>query len=280
MVLDLENFQVYYKSKPVLAGPLTIKQDEGQIIVVVGPSGVGKSSLLKGVLGLIQTHGTRSLNVEYSCLHVKNYFDLDETVLDNFITYYDLYNIPYSKVQVESSVNLREPNTLKKKAKECSYGTLRRLALYRTLYENKELVFLDEPTSGCDFQNIKKIGAILGSSNRSFFIVSHEPLITELADKLVVLSEVVAVLNNSSLSSMKEVGFLKVNFSSGNYYQSRYPLQILFKYEASDEVIFKVQSELVFTEILKTLEGVKASTWSQKPSVYDFLKVYHSWSLR
>ena len=189
MVLRVKDLQVRYGLTPVFSKPISFQIEPKEIFLIIGPSGSGKTSILKSILGTINHQGTIELSRSWAYLDVKNYFELQWSVKENFRFYYEAYEVAEDP-SVYSFLQIHEPGVLDKNAKDCSYGTMRRLALYRTLFENKDFYILDEPTTGNDAKNIKTICQVLNQFGKTYLIVSHEPNLTKEADQLLVLSEV------------------------------------------------------------------------------------------
>lgn len=182
---------------------------KGQMVYVKAPSGVGKTTLAKVVMGLYaaehldmeivgstMTHGTplrkwqtgvwgKSAGMVFQ--HADEALDLEATVKETF----DGLPLGGKDPDAVVAAGLRElfGNTdngfLKKKVKYLSGGQKQRLNLLRTLILRTDLVILDEPLNALDFESIKKVLAILERRRQegaALLMISHNE---EIFDHLI-----------------------------------------------------------------------------------------------
>jgi len=196
---------------PVLDGA-DLVIEPGETVVVVGPSGAGKSTVLSMLLGFVSPTGG-SVTVGDDDLRT-----LDLKEWRSFTTY-----LPEHPTMLRATLaeNLRIANplapdgqlvdalraagaehllreleagldtTIGEGMRAISAGELQRIALARTLLRPASLYLLDEPTVHLD--DLTEAIVIEGLHNalrgRSALIVTHRRAVTELADRVVTLSE-------------------------------------------------------------------------------------------
>lgn len=142
--------------------------------VIIGPSGGGKSTLLKG---LYKKFFNQTDNLMPCCLMPqKNYlFDL-WTVIENLMNPLRIVKKTPKKEAYDRSLSLLKKFNLDQKEKELihnlSGGETQRICLIRTILFEYEWVLLDEPTSALDVTSKKMIEMILKEIN--FIMVSHD----------------------------------------------------------------------------------------------------------
>lgn len=176
---------------------------EGEIFGLLGPSGAGKTTLIKILTGqLKQTGGyaelfgkdTRKLSAaEHRKIGIMmDGFGLYErlSVYDNLAFYADIYRTPRKKIDgVLEKIGLY--GARKKAVQKLSKGMRGRLCLARALMNDTKLLFLDEPTSGLDPATAKEIHAILEEERKrgtTIFLTTHNMFEAEsLCDHVALL---------------------------------------------------------------------------------------------
>ncbi len=217
-MIRVRGLQKRFGAQAVLRG-LDLDIATGEIIVVIGRSGGGKSVLLKHLIGLLRPDaGTVVVDgVEITRLRGR---DLDRVrdrygvvfqggALFDSMSVYDNVAFPlreksllaadeiHDRVQEKlEQVGLTGMGT--KNPAEISGGMRKRVAIARALVTEPEIVFFDEPTTGLDPILVNTIHHLIVELHRKFrftaVMVSHEiPEIFEIADRVAMLHDGVIV---------------------------------------------------------------------------------------
>lgn len=183
---------------------INLKVQSGEILGLLGPSGAGKTTLIKILIGqLRQKNGnaeilgkdTRNLGaLEYRQIGaMMDNFGLYErlSVYDNLSFYADIYHTPHDTIDdTLKSFGLYEAR--KVSVSKISKGMKNRLSLARALLNKPKILFLDEPTSGLDPATKREIHSILKeqkAGGTSIFLTTHNMFEAEsLCDNVALLS--------------------------------------------------------------------------------------------
>lgn len=191
------------RGKLTLFRDLSFSLNEGEVIGIVGPSGIGKSTLADVLCGLLKPQsGKVQWHEKWHKSHqvLKLYQDPPEafapnvtlqTLLDDVINKHklDRSQIPSLLQQLALSTEI-----LQRTAENVSGGELQRVAILRALLLNPVLLFADEVTSRLDPITQQETITLLIEQCRArqcgLILVSHDPyLIEKCCDKVVNLQD-------------------------------------------------------------------------------------------
>ena len=193
-----------FNGKEVLSG-INIEIPDGNIFGLLGPSGAGKTTLIKIITGQLEFEkgsvtildknvdeltGSDRRNIGI----MMDRFGLYErfSCIDNLKVFADIYGVPYSKIK-ETLELVGLGDSMKKSASNLSKGMWVRLNLARVFMISPKVIFLDEPTNGLDPQTSKQIRKIIldkKNSGCTVFLTTHNmEEAYELCDTVALLNE-------------------------------------------------------------------------------------------
>ena len=166
-LLTIHQLSYQVGKQPILSN-VNLTVEEGDWLTIGGPSGSGKSSLLKLIASLqTPTSGailyqgkaqdtyeitTYRQEVSY-CFQNPTLFG--ETVYDNLLFPFTIRHLPFDQTKAEDALQLvaLKPDFLSKNINDLSGGERQRVALLRNLLFLPKLLLLDEVTVGLDSEN-------------------------------------------------------------------------------------------------------------------------------
>ena len=202
MFLQVNNLSKRYASKLVLEN-ISFSQEKGEIISLIGTSGIGKSTLLKCIAGLCDINSGDIIlnNNKIDSLEANNRkisYVFQESPLFPHINVLDniLFNMStYDKKKLDFLLDKTELKSLVKRFPfELSGGENQRAAVVRSLIRNPDLLLLDEPFSNLDTVNKKYVKEIvfdiIKESNLTTIIVNHDiEESLEISDKIMIIND-------------------------------------------------------------------------------------------
>lgn len=182
----------------------------GEICAFIGPNGVGKTTLLKCLLGLISPD-QGSIKINNKVLSKSNRYEMlkgigsviqlppstfDMTVQELFVEHYNYMEIkePIPPIEMLELLELNVPLT--KKIGQLSLGMKQRLQLAIALSHRPKIIILDEPFNGLDFDGINLMKEILTDlKNRGVCVIITSHSLSELEN---LITNVVFMLNGKT----------------------------------------------------------------------------------
>lgn len=177
--LEVQNLSFNYPDSPQLYDRLSFALTRGEKFLIVGENGVGKSTLLKLIVGELKpTAGSVILGQNTTIAYYAQELEiLDErrTILENVQSY------DFTDTELRSMLSnfLFYGDDIYKKVAVLSPGEKARVALCKILLQRANLIILDEPTNHFDPETQKIIGENLKDYTGTIIMVSHNPAFVE-----------------------------------------------------------------------------------------------------
>ncbi|WP_396270464.1 ATP-binding cassette domain-containing protein [Ideonella sp.] len=179
LVAELENVSKSYGNKVLVSGFNTTVL-RGDKIGLIGPNGVGKTTLLKMILGeLAPDSGEVRLGTKMSVAYfdqMRDTLDLDATLADTISPGSEWVEIGNQRKHVKSYLGdfLFSPARSESPVRTLSGGERNRLLLARLFARPANVLVLDEPTNDLDIETLEMLEELLQDYDGTVFLVSHD----------------------------------------------------------------------------------------------------------
>ena len=206
--IEFKNVKKEYKM-----GEVTIKAldntnftiEKGELVVIVGPSGAGKTTCLN-ILGGMDTATSGDVIVDEKNVSTLKKKELVKYRREDIGFVFQFYNLVQNLTAIENvelatqickdSLN---PETIMKKVglkdrvrnfpSQLSGGEQQSVAIARAIAKNPKLLLCDEPTGALDYKTGKQILELLQNTcrkeNMTVIIITHNSAIAPMADKVI-----------------------------------------------------------------------------------------------
>jgi len=190
-VLSVDDATVGYEAVEPMAGPINFKVKKFDRIAIIGPNGVGKSTLLKSILGQIPfLNGSAKFGANV----LTGYYDQDQTQLHLNKTvlaeiWDDHVTTPEKEIRGMLAAFLFDENDVQKSVASLSGGQKARLELTKLAMNHDNFLILDEPTNHLDINSKEVLESALADFDGTVLFVSHDRyFINELATQIIAIS--------------------------------------------------------------------------------------------
>jgi len=204
--IHCENFSVYAGGK-LIVDSVTMKVEHGQILGILGESGAGKSTFIKGLLGMRKITGfcqifgfninkrtSKKIRPMYGYVPQdlsKIYHDF--TVIDNLLSFGSQYGLTEQEIISRSKRLLRSleiEDKMNELVKNLSGGQKRRVSIAIGLIHSPIFLILDEPTSGLDPIIRENLWLALTKINEQFgttlIVITHYPEESRFCNRVAI----------------------------------------------------------------------------------------------
>ena len=177
LLVKLENAGVYRSSKWLVRG-ISLEINQGQIVTLIGPNGSGKTTTAKMILNILNTdEGMVSGNAD-KMAYVPQKINIDWTMPLRVIDFMKITSSLNNTQITESLVMTGVDKLLYNQIHSLSGGEFQRVLIARAIAKKPDLLVLDEPVQGVDFNGeialynlIKEISVNL---NCGILLISHD----------------------------------------------------------------------------------------------------------
>ncbi len=201
-ILDVDNLNSYYGKSHVIYD-LNINIGSGEIVSIVGRNGVGKTTILKSIMSLVEK---RNSKITFKGLDITNFppykiskigigfvpdkggVFLDLTVEENLRLAFRKGGYNYEEI-IELFPEMKP--LLKRKGGHLSGGERRLVGISRALLMSQDVLLIDEPSEGLAPSIVKEIANVLLELKKKgisiLFADQNVEFILEISDKIYIV---------------------------------------------------------------------------------------------
>lgn len=213
--IELKNLDYSYDSGKIIFKNLNLIIEKNKIVGIKGKTGSGKTTLINIITGLLSpTNGEVFIDKKKVNLNNSNWFKkigyvpqrimLNETTIKKNIAY-GIEDLNIDNEQLKKVISLAQldefinnvggvDKKISELGKNISGGQIQRIGIARALYNEPEILILDESTNNLDKATEKNfINSIKNlSKNKTLLIISHDDVPLKICDKIYNIDEISA----------------------------------------------------------------------------------------
>ena len=175
MLFETEDLIIGYDKNAPLSKPINLRMERGEKIAIIGTNGIGKSTLLKSLLGIVPA---LSGKVELGDYLYKGYFEQEMAGTDNTCLEEIWQEFPsFTQYEVRSALAKCGLTTkhIESQVRVLSGGEQAKVRLCKLVNRDTNVLLLDEPTNHLDVDAKEALKSALKEYRGSILLICHEP---------------------------------------------------------------------------------------------------------
>ena len=229
LLVKLENAGVYKSSKWLVRG-ISLEINQSQIVTLIGPNGSGKTTTAKMILNILNTDEGLVKGNAHKMAYVPQKINIDWTMPLRVIDFMKITSSLNNTQITESLVMTGVDKLLYNQIHSLSGGEFQRVLIARAIAKKPDLLVLDEPVQGVDFNGeialynlIKDISVNL---NCGILLISHDMhFVMSTTDHVICLNGHICCSGSPS-NVVKNPEYIKLfgehNSETLSYYQHQH----------------------------------------------------------
>jgi len=179
LVFDIEHLSVAFGDNAPIIKDFSALVLRGDRIGLVGDNGVGKTTLIKAILGELEHGGSVKTGTQLEVAYfdqLRNALDLEKSVMANVSEGSDFVDVNGGRRHIYSYLQdfLFSPERARTPVKALSGGERNRILLAKLLLKPSNLIVMDEPTNDLDMVTLELLEEMLSDYKGTLLLISHD----------------------------------------------------------------------------------------------------------
>ena len=223
-MIKLTNLEAGYKQKNPVLSAISTRIEAGNIYGLLGSNGVGKTTLLHTIAGVLEPLAGEVDVMGYTpSAHTRQFFEqiyyitdeveLPAMSLEGYIGTYAKFRPGFSREQMQDYLQ-RMNFTFGVRLNKLSLGNRKKFVIAYALACNTPLLLMDEPTNGLDIESKRQLRSILASldmSNRAIIISTHQIAdLEQMLSHILIIKDKQLIISTSLDNAAQRLSFGRV----------------------------------------------------------------------
>lgn len=196
LALEVEGLSKGFDNTPVLKN-VSMMIEVGEKVAILGANGIGKTTLLKCLVGEYPVDGglvkwSENVNIGYYAQDHEYEFagDMKEMTLFDWMSYWKQPSDDEQAVRGILGRLLFSQDDIKKKVKVLSGGEKGRMLFGKLMLQRPNILIMDEPTNHLDMESIESLNMALELFKGTLLFVSHDrEFVSSLATRIIEITD-------------------------------------------------------------------------------------------
>ena len=275
-MIEINNLKFSYKRNKMVIDDISLNIEKGYIHGLLGKNGIGKTTLLKLMAGLLfpnsgdievlgYTPMQRKVGFLQDIFFLSEEFDVYKMSIENYVKLNSVFYPKFSETDFYNYLEEFEITDRKSKLNALSFGTKKKVIIAFGLATHARLMILDEPTNGLDIPSkaqFRKIILKAMNDETTIIISTHQVRdLHNLIDSIMIMDERNILINasNTEICSKLYFGVEKDISNIDNILYSEDNIGgNLFVRENRENLESNLDIELFFNAVFHNKEKIKS----------------------
>ncbi|MDD2192206.1 MAG: ABC transporter ATP-binding protein [Bacteroidales bacterium] len=275
-MIEINNLKFSYKRNKMVIDDISLNIEKGYIHGLLGKNGIGKTTLLKLMAGLLfpnsgdievlgYTPMQRKVGFLQDIFFLSEEFDVYKMSIENYVKLNSVFYPKFSETDFYNYLEEFEITDRKSKLNALSFGTKKKVIIAFGLATHARLMILDEPTNGLDIPSkaqFRKIILKAMNDETTIIISTHQVRdLHNLIDSILIMDERNILINasNREITSKLYFGVEKDISNIDNILYSEDNIGgNLFVKENRENLESNLDIELFFNAVFHNKEKIKS----------------------